>query len=79
VPTQPAPALIPATLPRAALSTGDGAPDIVVLLFSWVSGDQFLDWGWRVPFWLNIVMGLRPERPIKATTRSRSAAQTTSL
>src|ERR1700756_5336504 len=21
-----------------------------------VTGDQFLDWGWRVPFWLSIVM-----------------------
>jgi MFS family permease len=28
----------------------------VVLLFSWMSGDQFLTWGWRVPFWLSIVM-----------------------
>jgi MFS family permease len=28
----------------------------MVLLFSWISGDQFLDWGWRVPFWLSIVM-----------------------
>jgi len=26
------------------------------LLFSWISGDQFLTWGWRVPFWLSIVM-----------------------
>jgi MFS family permease len=23
---------------------------------SWISGDQFLNWGWRVPFWLSIVM-----------------------
>jgi MFS family permease len=30
--------------------------NVMVLLFSWVSGDQFLDWGWRVPFWLSIVM-----------------------
>src|SRR6201997_4489183 len=27
-----------------------------VLVFSAISGDQFLDWGWRVPFWLSIVM-----------------------
>jgi MFS family permease len=27
-----------------------------VLIFSWLSGDQFLAWGWRVPFWLSIVM-----------------------
>ncbi|MBV9966933.1 MAG: MHS family MFS transporter, partial [Alphaproteobacteria bacterium] len=30
--------------------------NLMVLLFSWVSGDQFLTWGWRVPFWLSIVM-----------------------
>src|SRR6516164_8687878 len=30
--------------------------NVMVLLFSWISGDQFLDWGWRVPFWLSIVM-----------------------
>jgi MFS family permease len=27
-----------------------------VLIFSSVSGDQFLAWGWRVPFWLSIFM-----------------------
>jgi MFS family permease len=30
--------------------------NLMVLLFSWLSGDQFLTWGWRVPFWLSIVM-----------------------
>src|SRR5580698_2389568 len=30
--------------------------NVMVLLFSWISGDQFLAWGWRVPFWLSIVM-----------------------
>src|SRR5580698_6022534 len=30
--------------------------NIMVLVFSAVSGDQFLTWGWRVPFWLSIVM-----------------------
>jgi len=30
--------------------------NIMVLLFSAISGDQFLTWGWRVPFWLSIVM-----------------------
>jgi MFS family permease len=30
--------------------------NLMVLLFSWISGDEFLDWGWRVPFWLSIVM-----------------------
>ena len=30
--------------------------NILVLIFSAVSGDQFLAWGWRVPFWLSIIM-----------------------
>src|SRR5581483_5302900 len=30
--------------------------NIAVLIFSAISGDQFLAWGWRVPFWLSIVM-----------------------
>jgi MFS family permease len=30
--------------------------NIMVLIFSAISGDQFLDWGWRVPFWLSIIM-----------------------
>jgi len=30
--------------------------NIIVLIFSAISGDQFLAWGWRVPFWLSIVM-----------------------
>src|SRR6202158_666895 len=27
-----------------------------VLFFSWWSGDQFLVWGWRIPFFISIVM-----------------------
>jgi MFS family permease len=27
-----------------------------VLLFSWLSGDQFLAWGWRIPFLISVVM-----------------------
>ena len=30
--------------------------NLAVLAFSAISGDQFLSWGWRVPFWLSIVM-----------------------
>ena len=30
--------------------------NIAVLAMSAISGDQFLDWGWRVPFWISIVM-----------------------
>src|SRR6201994_786353 len=36
----------------AGLFLANGA----VLLFSWLSGDQFLVWGWRIPFLLSIVM-----------------------
>jgi MFS family permease len=30
--------------------------NIAVLVFSAISGDQFPVWGWRIPFWLSIVM-----------------------
>jgi MFS family permease len=30
--------------------------NVAVLIFSALSGDQFLVWGWRVPFWISIVM-----------------------
>src|SRR3984893_2237967 len=30
--------------------------NLAVLFFSWFSGDQFLVWGWRIPFLLSFVM-----------------------
>jgi MFS family permease len=30
--------------------------NLAVLVFSAISGDQFLSWGWRVPFFLSIIM-----------------------
>lgn len=30
--------------------------NLAVFAFSWLSGDQFLVWGWRVPFLLSLVM-----------------------
>jgi MFS family permease len=30
--------------------------NLAVLVFSWLSGDQFLTWGWRIPFLISIVM-----------------------
>ncbi len=30
--------------------------NLAVLAFSAISGDHFLTWGWRVPFWLSIIM-----------------------
>ncbi|MDA9440683.1 MFS transporter [Bradyrhizobium sp. CCBAU 51745] len=29
---------------------------LAILAFSHISGEEFLNWGWRVPFWLSIVM-----------------------
>ena len=29
---------------------------LAILAFSQMSGEEFLSWGWRVPFWLSIVM-----------------------
>jgi len=30
--------------------------NLAILAFSRLSGDQFLTWGWRVPFWLSLIM-----------------------
>lgn len=30
--------------------------NVAVLAFSWLSGDQFLAWGWRIPFFLSLIM-----------------------
>jgi MFS family permease len=30
--------------------------NMAVLTFSWISGPQFLTWGWRGPFWLSAIM-----------------------
>ncbi len=30
--------------------------NLAILAFSRMSGDQFLSWGWRVPFWLSLAM-----------------------
>src|SRR5215475_11412610 len=30
--------------------------NVAVLVFSWFSGDQFLVWGWRIPFFLSAIM-----------------------
>ena len=30
--------------------------NLAILAFSQMSGDQFLRWGWRVPFWLSLIM-----------------------
>ena len=30
--------------------------NLAILACSAVSGDQFISWGWRVPFWLSLIM-----------------------
>jgi MFS family permease len=45
-----------ASWPQFGAPAGLFLANIAVLFFSWLSGDQFLGWGWRIPFFLSIVM-----------------------
>src|SRR5271166_2405010 len=45
-----------AAWPQFGAPAGLLLANVAVLFFSWLSGDQFLVWGWRVPFLLSIVM-----------------------
>jgi MFS family permease len=45
-----------ASWPQFGAPAGTCLANIAILVFSWLSGDQFLSWGWRVPFLLGIVM-----------------------
>src|SRR5213079_2593319 len=45
-----------ASWPQFGAPCGLALANLAVLFFSWVSGDQFLAWGWRIPFFLSIVM-----------------------
>src|SRR5579872_3774442 len=42
--------------PQFGAPAGLFLANAAVLLFSWLSGDQFLVWGWRIPFLISIVM-----------------------
>jgi len=42
--------------PQFGAPAGLFLANVAVLFFSWVSGDQFLTWGWRIPFFLSIIM-----------------------
>src|SRR5271157_4537623 len=42
--------------PQFGAPAGFFLANLAVLVFSWLSGDQFLVWGWRVPFLISIVM-----------------------
>ena len=45
-----------ASWPQFGAPAGLLLANVAVLTFSWLSGDQFLVWGWRIPFLLSIVM-----------------------
>jgi MFS family permease len=45
-----------ASWPQFGAPAGLFLANIMVLLFSRISGDQFLIWGWRIPFLMSIVM-----------------------
>src|SRR5215469_12787134 len=45
-----------ASWPQFGAPAGLFLANLAVLAFSWISGDQFLNWGWRIPFLLSIVM-----------------------
>jgi MFS family permease len=42
--------------PQFGAPAGLFLANIAVLFFSWLSGDQFLVWGWRIPFFLSAIM-----------------------
>src|SRR6516165_10379774 len=45
-----------ASWPQFGAPAGLFLANLAVLIFSWISGDQFLVWGWRIPFLISIVM-----------------------
>jgi MFS family permease len=45
-----------ASWPQFGAPAGLFLANVAVLFFSWYSGDQFLTWGWRIPFLISIVM-----------------------
>src|SRR6202047_1582552 len=45
-----------ASWPQFGAPAGFFLANSAVLLFSWLSGDQFLVWGWRIPFLISILM-----------------------
>src|SRR5256885_10725669 len=45
-----------ASWPQFGAPAGLFLANLAVLIFSWISGDQFLVWGWRIPFLLSIIM-----------------------
>jgi len=53
------------------------APAVVLPLAAWLSDEQFLSWGWRVPFWLSavvVVVGFIIRRTLEETPAFESEA-----
>ncbi len=42
--------------PQFGAPAGLFLANCAVLFFSWLSGDQFITWGWRIPFFLSAIM-----------------------
>ncbi|HEY1261006.1 MAG TPA: MFS transporter [Stellaceae bacterium] len=42
--------------PQFGAPAGLFLANLAVLFFSWLSGDQFVTWGWRIPFFISIIM-----------------------
>ncbi len=45
-----------ASWPQFGAPAGFCLANLAILVFSRISGDEFLTWGWRVPFWLSLIM-----------------------
>src|SRR5215469_5771069 len=45
-----------ASWPQFGAPAGLFLANLAVLIFSFISGDQFLVWGWRIPFLLSLIM-----------------------
>jgi MFS family permease len=45
-----------ASWPQFGGPAGFFLANLAVLVFAWLSGDQFLTWGWRIPFFISIAM-----------------------
>ena len=45
-----------ASWPQFGVPCGLFLANLAVLAFSWLSGDQFLTWGWRIPFALSLIL-----------------------
>jgi MFS family permease len=60
--------------PQFGAPAGLFLANVAVLFFSWYSGDQFLTWGWRIPFLMSIV-DMTPKRTWDIRNCSRSLSK----